>query len=77
MKMEQKIIHGPDQSENLKWNKHAPFLVSPIAQGKLGGGGGGVRVETKLIKWESQDRLRPLFHRQPPSHFEGVLSFGE
>ena len=49
-----------NQSENLRWNKHAPFLASPICIGQAQGG-----IGDKHIKGGSQDRLRPLLWDQP------------
>ena len=48
-----------DQSENFRWNKHTPFLASPmcIEQAQRG--------EDKTYKERKQDGLRPLLWGRP------------
>ena len=59
-----------DQSENLRWNKCAPFLASPNLH-RAGEGGG----DKTYFKKGSQDTLGPLLWGGLPSCFEGILSY--
>ena len=58
-----------DQSENLRWNKHAPFLASPNLY-RAGSWG----KELNIWKEGTKSAWGLSFGAGPPSHPDGVLS---
>ena len=66
---ENKEKKSMDQSENLRWNKHAPFLASPNLY-RAGSWGN----ELNIYKERTKRAWGLSFGAGPPSHPDGALS---